>query len=48
MTEYMAPEMEVIEIKYKSALLVVSTDDDGDDDPMNNGGGGNDPNVPFG
>lgn len=47
MTEYMAPEMEVIEIKYKSALLVVSTSDEDDDNPMG-GGEGNNPNVPFG
>ena len=48
MKEYMAPEMEVEELKYQGILCVSINESDGDDDPMNNGGGGNDPNVPFG
>ena len=44
MKEYMAPEMEVIELKYQ-AMLCISTTDDDDDDPMN-GGGGFDPSTP--
>lgn len=46
MKEYMAPEMEVIELKYQ-AMLCISGNDGNDDDPMN-GGGSNDPNQPFG
>ena len=49
MQEYMAPEMEVIELKYQ-AMLCISGNDDDDDDPM--GGGSTpppyDPSKPFG
>ncbi len=48
MKEYMAPEMEVIELKYQ-AMLCISGSDGDDDDPM---GGGElppyDPSNPFG
>ena len=45
--EYMAPEMEVIELKLqKNVLLVVSGNDDDDDDPVS-GGGGYDPSKPL-
>ena len=46
MKEYMAPEMEVIEIKMRASLLVVSGSDDDDDNPT--GGGTFDPNQPWG
>ncbi len=44
MKEYMAPEMEVIELKYQSMLCISTTEDD-EDDPMS-GGGGFDPSTP--
>lgn len=45
MKEYMAPEMEVIELKMQASLMVISGNDDDDDDPMS-GGGGLDPSTP--
>ena len=46
MKEYMAPEMDVIEIKMQASLLTISgSDSDDDDDPMS-GGGGLDPSTP--
>ena len=49
MKDYMAPEMEVIEIKMQSLMQTISgTDGDDDDDPFDGGSGSNDPNVPFG
>ena len=45
MKEYMAPEMEVIELKYQAMLCISATDDNNEDDPMS-GGGGFDPSTP--
>ena len=39
MKEYMAPEMEVVEIKFSQALLTAS-DVNNDDDPSSGGGSG--------
>ncbi|MBR1447561.1 MAG: hypothetical protein IJ588_02290 [Prevotella sp.] len=49
MKDYMAPEMDVLEIKMQAHLMAgsVETSDD-DDDDLIDGGGSNDPNVPFG
>ena len=45
MKEYMAPEMDVIELKYQ-AMLCISGNDGDDDDPMG-GGSGYDPSKPL-
>ena len=51
MKDYMAPEMDVLEIKMQAHLMagsIETSDDDDDDDPFGGGGGSNNPNVPFG
>ena len=47
--EYMAPEMDVIEIKMRASLMVISGADEDEDDPIGGEGGGTyDPSKPWG
>lgn len=43
--EYLAPEMEVLELRMQKEILLVVSTDEGDDD---NNGGDYDPSKPLG